>query len=120
MELSVREKTNIDVAPSKFSAIGNKRAVPNRLPKFDKGYEDNSADKKPKQDLPKKDISNQNNQNKINTGIHGMLKKQNDNPSVKLEQNSKDSKNEIQTNAKAKITNKNSQVKGTRYNSCFG
>ena len=116
MELSVREKTNIDVAPSKFSAIGNKRAVPNRLPKFDKGYEDNSADKKIKQELPKKDTSGQNNQNKINTGIHGMLKKQNDTTGVKSEPTTKDSKNEIQTNAKAKPTNKNSQVKGTRNN----
>lgn len=39
VDLSIRNKEdNTDSNFSKYSSIGNKKAVPNRLPNFDKGY----------------------------------------------------------------------------------
>ena len=114
MELSVRDEKGSDSLLAKYSAIGNKRAVPNRLPTFDKGYEDAAVDKKSGPVISKKESSVQDKPAKNATGVKGMFDKQNETTRDKTIENKKDVKKEVQTNAKPKTTQKNSNAKGTR------
>ena len=119
MELSIRNKEDSnDSNFSKYSSIGNKKAVPNRLPNFDKGYLEPKKDIKnePKtesrnksdENLQKKEPANKGFDAKKSTAIKGMFDKQTTNSSAKITEN-KSSNSAV---VKQKSEDKKAQAKG--------
>ena len=85
MDLSIRNKDEgNDTNFSKYSAIGNKKAVPNRLPNFDKGYVVPKTESK--SNLPKNETTTKTSDDKKN-GVQKMFDKQISNAPNKLAEN---------------------------------
>ena len=112
MDLSIRNNDDgNDTNFSKYSAIGNKKAVPTRLPNFDKGYVEPKKESTSKPDLPKKEPPTKPSEAKKSTGIQGMLDKQTSNAPIKASENKVASKDTTST-AKQKPGSKKTSAKG--------
>ena len=90
VDLSIRTKEDGgDSNFSKYSAIGNRKAVPNRLPNLDKGYILPKTEPKtePKHNVPKNEPTIKVSDNKKNTGDQGTSVKQISNATTKSMEN---------------------------------
>merc|ERR1712223_1737091 len=111
VDLSIRNKEdNTDSNFSKYSSIGNKKAVPNRLPNIDKGYLEPKKEIKsePAANLQKKEPANKGLDAKKSTAIKGMFDKQTTNSSAKITEN----ENSNSAVTKQKSDDKKTQAEG--------
>ena len=115
VDISVRNKNeeNSELSQTKHCAIAYKKAVPNRLPNFDRGYEEKPIEPKIKTEIPEKEVvSNQNPPTKKNSGIKGMFDKQKGTSSSKTATEENVSKKDLPTNSKPNVTAKAPSGKG--------